>query len=371
MRDQNTRDAMHFARMEAAFGKKEPLEMPTIGETINEGLKDRRVLMVAQDEACADVVAQVLTAQGVTVQRVTTDERGLQSGKLVDTDGAPSLPTGVVVLADIDTWRLSLETRRLSRTADAIETMVRATQIGTTDDHLLIISREEALRDVTRVLNILTDRMVEADLVDQVGGVSKLPPMLRRFMTWLPRESASEMIDHLGSGPGVGKSAVVGLRTAIVAAGDAGLQIARQMAMLDTGARIIVARDPHASDVTGQPQIETLDSEMPLKLIDNPDFDALDMSMRGLNGDFDRLHLDDDHLERLFGEEAIARERQARMTIVCRDERVSLRDIAFERIDLPAGGFDHRAANEQFNQRRSSRGSRNDRRINRGGKGRR
>lgn len=75
-------------------------------------------------------------------------------------------------------------------------------------------------------------------------------------------------------------------------------------------------------------------------------------------------------MDRLFGDDVIAREREARMTIVCRDD-ISLRDIAFERLDLPARGFDHRAVNEQFNQRRSVRGSKGDRRTNRGGRGRR
>lgn len=335
-----------------------------MGESLTESLKDRRVLMVARDVAVADQVAAVLTGQGVTVQRVTADDRGLATERLADEDGQPLLPTGTVTLADIDTWRASMDSPCITRTADAIDTIVRSSQAGSTVDHLmLLVSQEDALRDCGHVLNLLMDRMVEADLVDQVGGVDGVSPMIRRFMRWLPQAGTGEIktrssravdVDVVLAAPTGQASRAI---QALAAARDAGTVVVSD---IGTRGSANPACNPDFED--GWPHGVNLD---------DMDGYKLEMSMATLNAPFDRMHLDDGQLDRLFGDEALERERRARMTIVCREERMSLRDIAFERVDLPAAGFDHRAVNEQFNQRRAIRGSRNDRRTNRGGRGRR
>lgn len=314
-----------------------------MGDVISAGLKDRRVLMVASDETVADRLQQALSNAGVPMQRVSAHA----PSRTAVADGIDTLPLGEVALLDSSTFRAIDDGQdpAMGTTYGAIMAIVASSRLGSSTDHVLMIDRERALRDCAHVLNVLNDRLVEAQLVDRSGGIGGLPDMLRRFMRWLP--------DVVRTGGSRTTHAADTERTVVV--GSTGLIDAEAFAASAMGSPAVVEL---VQAYEGNVPVESGRTDM----ASEPD------ESRFLHVDMD---IGDDVMDRIFGDDAIRRERQARMTIVCGEERHMMREMPIERFDLPASGFDHRSVNERFNQRRAMRGSKGDRRMNRGGPGRR
>lgn len=188
----------------------------TMGEALAHSLAGRRMLMLARDRGTADSVEKALRDHDVPVQRLTADERGLAAPRLADDEGRPSLPTGAVAIVDLDSWQTAADTRRVTRAAEAVMDVVSAAHAGSTVDHLLTVTPEQAMEDALATMNRVMDRMVEAEIVDDLGGPDRLPGGIRRFMTWLPRRdvpadarptgaqtihSTIDMLDLVGRAP--------------------------------------------------------------------------------------------------------------------------------------------------------------------------
>lgn len=286
---------------------------PAFGESLRRGLGERRMLIVAGDASSGDAVETAVRRAGMHVQRITGDE----PIETETVDGLSTIPQGSVAVLDAAAFEAlhANPAPSLADTAQAITTMVASSRLGSTVDHIVLVSPEEAMLSVAHVLNRLMDRFVEADLVERHGGIDAAPRQVRGMMRWLPD-----------------RAAVVG--------GD---RVADRAALIRAASDAMALALPVETGVT------------PADLGDGPRIQPFS----------------EDLLDSVFGDDVIARER--RHTYVLRDEP-TMADLAGKAL-MRAGffvreGFDHRDENDAWN-RRQGRRAKGDRRTNRGGKGRR
>jgi len=302
-----------------------------IGESLRRSLKDRRVLVVAADAPLGDKVEAAFREAGVPVQRATP----CNPIATISEKGQPTTRRGEIVVIDggaFDTI-LSERTAAMRDTTAAIMAIVAETRVGSVEDHVMMATPEEAMLDALHVLNKLMDRMVEADLVQEMGGVDRVPPRIRQFMNWLPGSPKRE---------------------------TRAVSLAQQM----------VGRQPRRLE---RLDMETTDGTLDMDQIEVVYDRTTDYDQVCGRGDRARLSdMSDAAMESLFGDEAMEREYAARRTYVLRAEPSLGRDLGRAMVAglLEPAGFDHRSQNDAWN-RRQGRGSHGDRRMNRGGKGRR
>lgn len=258
-------------------------------------IEGRRILMLAADQVVGDKAQEALEAAGLKVQRASA-EGGLRTE---DRNGQPTLPKGEVVIVDGGSMQAMGHAQLVAatRAMDAVLTVFDSSMRGSLVDHAMLVTPEDALIDSANVLNLMLDRMTEAQIAGRFGGFDKVPDSIARHMNWLPIEEAKRR----GYTP-------------------AGTQTVHSMIMTPTGKASRALADYEAQVVC------------------------------------DRMGLPDSVLDGLIGDDVMERERAARHTYVLSDER-AMRDIDLVRVDLPkTSGFDHRSHNQAFNLRQGRAG---------------
>lgn len=298
---------------------------PAFGESLRRSLASRRLLMVAPDAATGDAVEAALRQAGMHLQRVTaTDPIRTET-----VDGIVTTPLGDAVIVDAEAFNAIHhdQSPALADTANAITAIIASAQLGSSVDHLMMVIPQEAMRSALNTLNAVMDRFVEADLVDHWGGIDELPAHVRAFLPWVPKGRRDhDRVAIVGSGA----DEALRLSTALAAAGDTGL------IMVD------VRTAPSDDDV-------------------GPDGYKMDM-----------LPFHSDAMVSLFGSDGLDGRHRARSTYVLREKasiaRMACKVMAADLVERES--FNHRDENDAWN-RRQGRRSKGDRRVNRGGKGRR
>lgn len=307
-------------------------------ESLQACLDGRRVLMVAKDAETGDKVQRSLEQAGLKVQRANAEDRL----RTRDVEGQPFLPTGEIVIVsgnDLEAMRAA-QIHSTARALDAILTTVDRSMAGSTVDHVLITSPEDALEDAARTLNLIMNRMVEADIVDDHGGIDRLPAGIRTYMTWIPKTEAARM--------GM-KPLVTGTRHRF---GFGSRGEGTKVVIIDGDQR--PHYHEHRRELDRQNGPEMLDSEIRINPVENGGFEL------AWPIDLDSAHFErSGAFERLFSVVALEREQRLRRTYVLRDESAMLDMPIMAELPQNSRGFDHRAQNQQFNLRqgRSGRGT--------------
>lgn len=303
-------DSLHREMLEEMSLEMHSIPVPStmVSGGLQRDLANRRVVMLTPDGATGDYIQSVLEAQGVTVQRATPHDRL----RTEDHEGQPLLRTGEVVVVTAGDYEAMIATQMhgVLRVVDAIATTLARSRHGSTDDIVLAVTTDEAMASATSTLNILIDRMVEANIASGRAGTD-IAARMRGGFGWLDGRDAARFSTPTGR--------------AAEALARIGLD---GMELLDHGVR------------TGRTVVtEGIHDEMALDTFGG------------------RMRLSDEQLDGLFGEDVIAREQERRRCIVLRDEP-SMRDIGavLMKASLPVERFDFGAANQDYNMSRGRKG---------------